>query len=390
MKRFQQQFICLIGTVLMLVVLACGGNRSVDGSKAGTAKNQTVANMPKYGTFVPKLEIVRQFTQSPSWGEDVMVQSVLFGTPRRYYLGDFRTIRILAVNMNGKLLHSFLKKGQGPGEFQWFSQVQKLGDNLWVYGTRKLDRFSVDGILKSEMHFDKYYYDLTMMNNSSFAAVRTEVEGDGKTGRRFKRAGLWDLKEKRLKSFWTSNKRGVFEFKQDKMFLTLSFGGGYVPDLILAGDPKLQRIYICETDTYRIYVMNTEGVRIQTIQRTVEPAVLTDKDKNELAGNFSVSGMDQNDIRRRLKKQLPDRMCPVASLQVTSDGYLIVQRPVKRGTNELDVYSPAGKFLATLQNPKDINLSRATFFSHNRFALVDNKGDLPVVIEYRWIQPEGK
>jgi len=73
---------------------------------------------------------------------------------------------------------------------------------------------------------------------------------------------------------------------------------------------------------------------------------------------------------------------------VTSDGYLLVERPVKSKTYELDMYSPTGEFLATLQNPKDIDLSRATFLSHDRFALVDNKGDLPVVTEYHVVQPE--
>lgn len=389
MKTFNK-FGCAAGCCLMLLLTACGGNHAANGTKVGTAENQTVANAPQYGTFVPKLEIVHQFTEDPSWGEDVMIQDVLLATPRRYYLGDYRAIRILAVDKNGKLLHSFLKKGQGPGEFQWLRTIQKLGNTLWVSGSRKLDTFSMDGILKSETRFNKYYYNLTMMNDSIFAGVRIEIEGDEKTGRRIKRAALWDLKEKALKSFRTSDKRGVFEFKQDKMFLTLSFGGGYVPDLILAADPAKKRIYICETDIYRIYVMNMEGSTIQTIQRTVEPAVLTDKDKDEMAENFRVNGMDQSDIRRRLKKQLPDRMCPVASLQVTPDGYLIVERPVKRGTNELDMYSPTGEFLATLQNPEDLDLSSATFLSHDRFALVNNKGDFPVVTEYRWIQPERK
>ncbi|RLE21760.1 MAG: hypothetical protein DRJ08_05095 [Acidobacteria bacterium] len=375
---------------LMAMLVACGGNHTAERSMVKAAENQSATNVPKYGVFVPKIEEVHRFSQNPSWGEDVMIQYVLLATPERYYLGDFRGIHILAVDMNGTLQHSFLKKGQGPGEFQWLSQVQKLGDDLWVYGTRKLDRLSKDGILRSEVRFEKYYYDFIMMNDSHFAGVRTEIEGDEKTGRRFKRAGLWDLKENRLKSYRTSDKRGVFEFKQDKMFLTLSFGGGLVPDLILSGDPDTQRIYVCETDIYRIYVMNKEGNLIQTIERTVEPAVLTDQDKDELAGNFNVNGMDQNDIRRRLKKQLPDRMCPVASLQVTPDGYLIVERPVKKEINELDMYSPTGEFLATFQNPKDVNLSRATFLSHNRFAVVDNKGDLPVLIEYRWVQPESK
>ena len=389
MKTFNK-FGCAAGCCLMIFLTGCGGNHAVDGTKVGTAENQTVANVAQYGTFVPKLEIVHKFTQDPSWGEDVMIQDVLLGTPQRYYLGDYRAIRILAVDKNGKLLHSFLKKGQGPGEFQWLRTIQKLGNTLWVSGSRKLDSFSMDGILKSETRFDHYYYNLKMMDDSRFAGVRIETEGDEKTGRRFKRAGFWELKEKRLKSFRTSDKRGVFEFKQDNMFLTLSFGGGYVPDLILAADPAKKRIYICETDIYRIYVLNMKGSTIQTIQRTVEPAVLTDKDKNEMAENFRVGGMDQNDIRMRLKKQLPDRMCPVASLQVTPDGYLIVERPVKRGTNELDMFSPTGEFLATLQNPKDIDLSGATFLSHDRFALVNSKGDLPVVTEYRWIQPERK
>ncbi len=61
---------------LIILLTGCGGNHAVDSSKASTAENQMVANTPKYGTFVPNLEIVREFTQKPSWGEDVMVQSI--------------------------------------------------------------------------------------------------------------------------------------------------------------------------------------------------------------------------------------------------------------------------------------------------------------------------
>jgi len=382
MKK-QGLFAQIMGVCLLATLLSCGGN-------AVSEEPVVAKNVQKEGEQAPKLKEIRRIAQDPSWGEDVMIQDVLLGTPQRYYLGDHRAIRILAVDKNGKLLHSFLKKGQGPGEFQWLRMIQKPGNTLWVSGGRKLDSFSMDGILKSETHLGHYYYNLKMMDDSRFVGVRIETEGVAINGPRLKRAGLWDLKEKTLKSFRTSDKIGVFEFKNDKMYLTISFGGIVMPDLILAADPAKKRIYICETDIYRIYVLNMEGKLIQTIERTVEPAVLTDKGKDEMAGSFRMSGMDQNDVRRRLKRQLPDRMCQVASLQVTPDGYLIVEHPVKYDTSELDMFSPTGEFLATLQNPKDIDFSRATFLSHDRFALVNDKGDSPVVTEYRWIQPERK
>jgi len=300
----------------------------------------------------------------------------------------FRLERIFVVDETGKLLHRFLKKGQGPGEFQYVPRIQALGDDLWISAFRKLCRFSMDGVLQSEIRLKHLYKGLTMVGTNQFVGVRDAVEGDKKNGKRVKRAGLWDLKENRLKLYRQSDKTGVFEFKQDGMHITLGFGGGITPNLITATDPVRGWVYICETDQYRIDVVDLEGNPVRTIQRQVKPVNYSAKAKKKTVENFSISGVDENTLRNRLMKQLPDQFCPVSNMFVTADGYLMVRRTISPDHSGLDVFSPEGKYLATWTNPEGVKLTSATFFTHDRFAVIDDKGDLPVVVEYK-IAPEG-
>gem|GEM_PF-3045475 len=380
---------CLLCTICFATLVAYGSNGGADKSKNAVSEEPAVAkNARKEVEQAPKLKEIRRIVQDPSWGDDTIIQDVAPVGGKNMYLVDFRLERIFVVDETGKLLHRFLKKGQGPGEFEYNFWIQVLGNNLWVRQFSKLDRFSMNGILQNEIRLKSHYHGLTMVDANRFAGVRDAVEGDKKNGKRVKRAGLWDLKENRLKLYRQSDKTGVFEFKQDGMYITLGFGGGITPNLITATDPVRGWVYICETDYYRIDVVDMDGNTVRTIQRRVEPVNYSAKAKKKTVENFSISGVDENTLRNRLMKQLSDQFCPVSNMFVTADGYLMVRRTVSPDHSGLDVFSPEGKYLATWTNPEGVKLTSATLFTHDRFAVIDDKGDLPVVVEYK-IAPEG-
>ncbi len=368
---------------LLFGMLACGGN----GTEA--KPEQAVDNSrPRLGTIVPQLEVVREVEQKPEWGEDLTINRVAAVTEDRVFLLDSRSMHMVSVNRQGDLIGTFLKKGQGPGEFQYYPRAQVLGEDLWLNEWQKLCRFSLDGQLQKEHRIKENYSDLIVLDKNRFAGVVRTSVGQEEDSKQIMRAGIWDMKENLLVQLAESDKRGVFEFQIGNSYITIMFGGGVVPSLLIAADPARRLIYTCESDEYQITVWDDQGNKVRTIQRDVPDVTMTDADKDEMAGGLRVGGMDETEVRNRLRAQLPDIYCAIASMRVADNGYLIVERPVGYDQMELDVYKPDGTFLLTWQSPEDVKLDEC-LFAQGHFFRIDDSGDYPKLVEYGFKEKTG-
>lgn len=368
---------------LLIGLLACGGN----GTEAKT-EQAVDNNEPKLGAFVPQLEVVRELQQTPDWGEDLNINRVAAVSDDLIYLLDSQSKRMVAIDRQGNLVHKFLKEGQGPGEFQYYPRTQIRGDSLWLYEWQKLCRFSLDGQLLNEYRIKENYSDLIVMDEDRFAGVVRISVGEEEDSRQIMRAGIWDMKENLLVQFAESDERGVFEFQIGNSYITIMFGGGVVPSLIAAADPARKLVYTCVTDQYKIDVWDDQGDKLRTIQRDVPEIPMTDEHKDEMADGLRVGGMDETEVRNRLRAQLPDIYCAIATMRVADNGYLIVERPVGYDDMELDVYQPDGTFLLTWRNPEDVKLDEC-LFAQGHFFRIDDTGDYPKLVEYGFKKETG-
>jgi len=366
----------IVLSILVLAMAACGG-QTADESKQAVKQN----TVPEHGVYVPELTVVRELPQSPEWGDDITINRVLAVTDELVYLVDSRAMRMVAVDREGKLVYSFLKKGQGPGEFQYFPATQELNGDLWLSEWQKIDRFTMDGTLQDEYRIQENYIDLTMLDGNRFAASVIANVGQEEDSTRIKRAGIWDLKETLLKELASTDKLGMFEFNIGNSFITIIFSGGIMPTMETAADPARGLVYTCVSDTYRIQVWDREGNLVRTIERDVPLVTITNENKDDMAGRLRVSGMDEAEVRRRLREQLPEHFCRIADLRVTDGGLLIVERVVGYDKMELDVFGPDGTFLATWQSPEDVRLDEC-LLARGHLYRIDDEGDMPALVEY--------
>jgi len=63
------------------------------------------------------------------------------------YLADDRNVRVYKFDSRGKPVAQFLSKGQGPGEFPRFGDLQIIDNYVWIIGTwpMKIAKFALDG-----------------------------------------------------------------------------------------------------------------------------------------------------------------------------------------------------------------------------------------------------
>ncbi|NOZ12680.1 MAG: hypothetical protein GXO69_03415 [Acidobacteria bacterium] len=389
MRKFGQLRNYLIVVFMMPTLVACGGNRGT-GNSNPTGAAAVKAEKNQWDEYVPKRREICRISQNPSWGKDIRIQYIAPVDGKKMYLMDARLERILIVDRAGKLLRGFLGKGQGPGEFQFVAKIQEFNNELWISEAHKLDRFSMDGELRDEFRFQHYYFGQTVVPGQRFTGVLEVLEGRNFDAKREKEAGLWNMKEKRLRLYRKSSKLGMVGIYLTNAYLALRFDGGIVPDLLMAADPVRKRVYICESDRYRIDVIALDGKPIRTIRRHPEPVRFTTRNKEETVESFSVSGVDRNAVKRKLMKQFPDFFYPISGIFVTSDGYLMVRRRIRPGHSGFDIFTPNGNYLVTWVDPDDLRLSDAVFFTHDRFAVLDDSGDLPVAVKYQVLPGRGK
>ncbi len=74
------------------------------------------------------------------------------------YLADDHNVRVYKFDSGGKPVAQFLSKGQGPGEFPMFSDLQIMGHHFWVIGTwpMKLAKFTLEGQYVNEWMSRKF------------------------------------------------------------------------------------------------------------------------------------------------------------------------------------------------------------------------------------------
>ncbi len=362
---------CMLG-----IAFGCGSKPTDSEEKLATGNAG-----PKYGIYVPQLDVVREIEQTDQWGEEITINWISAVTDDLIYLLDSRTMRMLAVDWEGDLVQSFLKKGQGPGEFQYFPRAQVLGSDLWLYEWQKVDRFSMDGKLLKEFRIQENYMNMVMLDEERYTGVVTTATSEEEDSEQVKLAAIWDLEENQLIKLAESEKLGTFDLHIGQSFIRIMFGGGITPTLILAADSERKLIYTCVNDEYKIQVWDDQGNPLRTIERDIPQVVMTDEHKDELASGLRIGGENSGEVKRALRKQLPDVYCRIAAIQVADTGHLIVERPVGYDQMELDIYAPDGTFLVTWQSPEELKLDECLFHD-GHFYRIDDEGDLPKLVEY--------
>lgn len=277
----------------------------------------------------------------------------------------------------GEYFGSFIKKGQGPGEFS-AGMVLSLfftEGRIWIAGGMKLAEFDKYG---------KFVHEQTLKNRASILIDRTHYltersEWNKDRTEQTKTITLVHITDESLSDvpevdILQGIGIGTIRNKSGKGGLVDPWG---TPNLCFAYSREEQKIYAAINTEYKIFVKNLKGELLSVIEEKHENVRIGRKDVEAMFGT-----MLKNDTFKWILDAYPDRLVAMSGIQPLPNGCLLVRRVSGPKEVEIDVFDGEGRYLYALKPPKGMSFDLAIF--HNSgFGTIDSTGDYSVYVEYR-------
>jgi len=332
---------------------------------------------PMKGTVL--LEVEKALTINPYDQPDVGMRSVRFvrDADGGVILFDWNEPEAHRFGPKGEYLGSFIKKGQGPGEFSsgmGFSLIL-MGGRIWGTGGMKLAEFDGDGRFVREQKLKDH--PSIIVDENRYLTERTEWNKDR-------------TEQTRIISLVRITKESLSDVREVDLIQGIGIGsirnksgkGGLVdpwgtPNLCFAYSRETQKIYAAVNTDYEIFVKNLKGETLSVIEKKHENVRISRKDVEAMFGK-----QVKNDTFKWILDSYPDRLVAMNGIQPLANGCLLVRRVSGPKKAEMDVFDGEGRYLYVLEAPKAISFDVVTF--HNRgFSLVETTGKFPVYVDYR-------
>ena len=308
------------------------------------------------------------------------------------YLADLRNVGIYKFDSGGRLVSNFLRKGQGPGEFPRFGDLQIFDGHAWVIGNwpMKIAKFSLDGRFVDEWAFPSFrnfYMRTLVIGEDRFLTVGYQDLPGGQN--RVRVSVLMDSREESLIRYHEDAEAGIFRL------MTGVEGGPAVAltdpmiatDIHHAFDPRSGVVYVCNNREYKIWSKGPDETIRLIIHRTSEGVALDDAAKDRMLGE--IAPQLPLGARQRAKQALPGTMNAIRGISVLSNGILAVKRFTGLHAVEIDLIDGQGRILYTVVPSAAVpDLRNVTIFGRT-IGLISETGDQNIYVEYLWKSPGG-
>ncbi len=288
------------------------------------------------------------------------------------FLLDGNSVKIHKFEKNGKYIKSFLKKGEGPGEFAQYPIAQIAGKHLIIVGRRdkKIGRFGLDGNFQKEWRFKNFYYDLKMIDVDRYIANRDIYSEEKETD--FTRClCLYNIEEQKLLEFHQEKNAGRFFVKNGKSSIAVIPGPQVMPDIIHTFDPVSKRLYFAFNKDYKVFVKNLDGTTAAVICRENENAPLSRENKLDV---ISVFGRINETMQKTIIAGLPSKLCAIESIEILANGNILIRHIAGYNKKVFDIFSKEGRYLYAVKLPDNFNLEMIRFYN-GTICGIENKDD---------------
>jgi hypothetical protein len=284
--------------------------------------------------------------------------------------------KILVFAADGKFLFSFGRRGEGPGEFKTAFNLFLFKDRLIVPDSGRLHIFSKTGAFTRSVFAGSMIFPRAFIDENRFVHVDEELV-DKPSGCSLE---IFDLEKKESKP--------ILELPAEEK-LTASSGGMVVmikdsktkPGIVL--DYRDNHLFFGRSDKYRIKKTDLAGKEIFAF-------TLAGRKKREITQAYKrkrFENMTVNNARMpetmidQMVKSIPDEAPFFNRIMVEKSGliYVFVSDPVKESDQEIDIFSPTGKYLyhAEIKAPNNYIIKSGLTFKNNElyFFAEDEEGE---------------
>ncbi|PID30654.1 MAG: hypothetical protein CR982_00990 [Candidatus Cloacimonadota bacterium] len=301
-------------------------------AEEGKIKKHQNKNLPKERIESLKAEKICSFPSTIEIG-NITLGEIEPHTIQRNSKGDLILYNDISkkleiIDKNGKHIKSFLGRGKGPGEIQYFNGFF-LGVNDTIFvpasGNRKIIKFTPKGDFVKDINFENGKLPTTVKickdkYIGSSLIITIDEEGMSKKNIVY----LYDLKLNPIKKIFSRKIK-----LEDKGGYNM-FSGGFK----FATDNKKQLIYLAKpsTDKYIIDVLNSDGEKVEEINRNYRKIRYTKKEI-EKANEDKTVFINGKEIRHTAKFK-----DAIKFLFVSKSGKLWVESSIDTKRKEIPSY----------------------------------------------------
>lgn len=302
------------------------------------------------------------------------------------FLSDLNGYKIYEFSPTGKLLKSFLGRGDGPAELPFgLFDIQDFGENIWVLGYSKIIKFDKTRKAVWEAKLNTRYKNFEMPDENHFIGNYFKYNDMSSQKAKTRRCicALIDKNETVQVSLLEDEHAGDTQLEKniDGQIARLNFANPLITPMILHHlTHNRKSIYTCVSNEYAIYKKDLLGKTEMVLHREYQEVLIPANDRETIADGLAARQPPQ--IKKMIIDNLPTSFSVLLDLQPLPRGYLAVFKI--RGLNnfEIDVFNSSGQFVYQFTLPGNM-VNELPHFYGNMLSVIRTLDDRDIYEEYK-------
>jgi hypothetical protein len=300
------------------------------------------------------------------------------------YLAEPNQTKFYVLDPEGKLIVSFGKKGEGPGEIKDMGEFYITKDYIIVPEIINIHYFSKKGdfvkdVNPGKMLFPRVFIDENRLVKLSYMSFQSSDKPNY--------IEIYNLETKKSKKLAPlQSKEGVLSYSKGGNNLVLK-AQGTKPEIVIAADS--QALFYGNNDIYQINKIDFNGKPLLSfsIDGRKKNSISQDGKIKHFRNRIRIFDRLPKDAVKEMLKQVPDQLPYFHQILIDKKGriYVLLTDLEHQSQQAIDIFSPAGKFLyhtiIDLSENFDRIITLAFSFSRSElFAFAeDEEGELQLV-----------
>ena len=276
-------------------------------------------------------------------GEDPLgnIDDILISTKGRICCYDNKNMKYYLFNGNGKFIHAFGTRGEGPGEIKQPEEapILEAGNKIVVQDVDRIHYFSWEGKYNKSVVNPKALKPTLFLSENEFIQAPLTIHNAPDGIAKVRQINLTTGERKVLTEF-TMFKGGTLQTERGSASI---WADGLTPMFILG---KIgSKLYYGVNDKYKVYISDMDGKVQGSFSLTRQKTSVSEKEKIDFISR-AAQGQAPDDLIRRLAKQLPNEETYFSNIEEHNGLiYLYIWKFFMNNTQQIDIFSPEGKYL---------------------------------------------